>query len=139
MRLFHNPYYYLTSKTPFFNSMRIYKLFGSTSANDAAHVDIQKAGHIIVVQWAAYFNSIADNETFVAELSFTSTIQNTVNDAIGPISEIRDWTNFVTSGMAQGGKNIVVPMHLPVPAQARLYLNTSFSGTAAVAVYVHVR
>lgn len=119
--------------------MSIYKLYGTGITDNLCSLDIVSSGHINAIQWAAYGDLDADNESFAAEVSFSSTSGFTSNDTKSSVSAIRGFDGLLTSGAAFTAVNLFVgpSLGIPVVQGERLYLHatgTSFTGT----VYLYV-
>lgn len=124
---------------------RIYKLYGSTAstANALAQIVFQAPGMITAVALSAVMDSLTDNSTYIAELSFANVIFNTTNDPIGPIAEIRDYNNVnaASTGQAFSAQQLCVTgLAIPVDIGTRIYLNAALSGTLTMncSIFIYV-
>lgn len=101
-----------------------------------AAVDVPRDGVIIGVDWAVWANIDADNETYIAELSFGSVSTINSNDVRGRISAVAAGISLTTSGVAAIQINKYVgPVSISVAGGERLYINVS--ATAGVTSGVH--
>lgn len=116
---FHSPVY----------SRKLYAT-GSATANGVAIITVATAARLLGVQWAVDLDSITDGAGVVLELSATSATEIAVNEAQQCLSEVRWFGNFVTSGLAQTGINLWVPLPMvPCTQGQKLYLHAVISGT----------
>lgn len=118
--------------------MSVYKLYSASIGDAVASVDVVKTGKIVGVQWAASGDLDADNETFAAELSFSSSNGLATHDTKSSFSAIRQALGLLTSGASSTGVNAMFPMpDIMVAEGERMYLHTT--GTAiTVTAYVWV-
>lgn len=85
---------------------------------------VPQDGELEGIQWSLNAILNADSEFCVAELSFVSTNQQTVNDARGPISTIRSQVSAITAaGTVLSEINLYVPMGLAVQGGERIFLH----------------
>lgn len=118
---------------------RTYQLFASASQANAANVTIIAPGYIHGICWAAILNSVVDNDSLYAELSFQSVLQNTTNNATGIIDVLAIYNNFVTSGLSGGQVNKeCMGMYIPVGIGQIIYLNTVCVGAYGARALMHV-
>lgn len=103
---------------------------GSATAESAANIQVPGAGAILGVQLSVNFTSITAGVTLQFELSMVNSSQVGTNDARDVVATLRAASNFVTSGLAQGGENVFYPVLIPVRAGDRIYLHASQGGTA---------
>lgn len=111
--------------------MRTYKLYASTSANNAASITIQRSGRIKSIRWAILVDTIVDNSSVQVELSTQPVSQRGTNDTLGSIDEIAWAANVGANGSAVGAINHQRLMDYAMVAGERLYLNTSLVTAAA--------
>jgi len=111
--------------------MRTLKIFATASAtaSGAAQVTIPNRGTIRAVQWAVRLNSITDGAQLDLEISRSSAYEIAVNGAQQSISEVAFEGNFVTSGLAQNGINLWVPVNISVDQGQIIYLHARVAGT----------
>lgn len=107
------------------------KLYGTASAtaNNVANLTIPTAGRIIGVQFAVRYNSITDGGQVDLEVSLASAREIAVNGAQQCVAQIAFESNFVTSGLAQSGVNLFVPVDVRVTQGQIIYLHTVVGGT----------
>ena len=102
---------------------------GSASGNNQANVLVPSKGTLIGVQWAVDYDSITDGASVTLELSRASTNEVAINEAQQSISEVRWFSNFVTSGLAQFSVNLFVPTSVPFMQGQLIYLHSIVGGT----------
>lgn len=102
---------------------------GSSSANNVANVQIPSRSRLLGIQFAAYANSVTDDSGFTLEISQASSNEIAVNASQQCIAEVRYFSNFVTSGLAQGGINIFVPVDVTLLQGQLVYLHSNVTGT----------
>lgn len=109
----------------------ILKLYGtgSATANAVSSILIPSTSTIIQILAAIRINSITDGAQVDLELSRASARQIATNEAQDSIAQFAIESNFVTSGLAQGGQNVVVPMRESFKQGSRLYLHALIGGT----------
>lgn len=103
-------------------SRKIYAT-GSSTANAVASITIPSRSKLVLVQWAVKFDSVTDNATAVLELSKSSATEVAVNGAQQCISELCYASNFVTSGLVNGGLNLCHPVDVQFDQGQILYLH----------------
>jgi len=109
---------------------RILYATGSATATAAAQLTVQSPTGLVGLQWAVDVDSVTDNAIVVLEISSINAFQAATNDARGSISSVRYRSNFVTSGLAQGGINLWIPTAVRFRPQDILYLHVTVGGTA---------
>jgi hypothetical protein len=112
--------------------MRRYRIYatGSGTANAVSQLVIPTSGTVRQINWAVRFNSITDGGQVDLELSQSSTTEIATNNAQQFVSSIRWEGNFVTSGLAQGGINLIVPVSVHFDQGQILYWHAVVAGTA---------
>lgn len=122
---------------------RRYKLGGNISSTGAAadSMVFQRKGKIVAVIWSVLFNSITDNAS--VQLSISRQAVSEIGAAASGSALTSNYlatfamqSNFVTSGLAQPGGNLVVPCNDTVQLGDTLYLGATVTGTVAAAVDV---
>ena len=111
---------------------RIYKVYGGSTAttNAITYVTINSPGIIVGIYGSSHNNCSTDNGQATFELSFSSVNQVSTTDTIGSFFELRYWSNFVTSGLSDGGRNFSLDgPGISVQAGDRIYLHLVVSGT----------
>lgn len=123
--------------------MRSYKLYGSGSAagDNVQNVLIAKSGRIKSIRWEVSFDAVADNSVLGLELSSRSTSQISTHDSTGDFSQVRSYTNLVTSGIFMGRASKQELVDIPIAAGERLYLHAGLVTTLTyyAAVYVDIQ
>jgi len=118
---------------------RPYQFYTTANQANAVNRQIISPGVLYAVAWSVQFNSIVDNDSLLAELSFSSTSQVNTDNAQGVISACSAWTNFLTSGLSQGGINFAQSgLYFPVFAGQLLYLNLVNAAAAVVKVIAYI-
>lgn len=109
----------------------ILKLYGtgSATANAVASLLIPTTAVIRQILAALRYNTITDGAQVDLELSRASSRQIQTNEAQDSIAQIAFEQNFVTSGMAVGRQNIVIPCRERFVQGSRLYLHALVGGT----------
>lgn len=102
---------------------------GSATANAVQSIVIPSRTTLKQVQWAVRINSITDGAQLNLELSLASAREIAVNEAQQSISEVVIESNFVTSGLAQSGINLIVPCSVPLNQGQLIYLHALVGGT----------
>jgi len=102
---------------------------GSATANGASSITIPSSSTLKQVQWAVRFNSITDGAQVDLELSLASAREIQTNAAQQCISQVAFEGNFVTSGLAQTGINLIVPCNVRLTQGQLLYLHALVGGT----------
>jgi hypothetical protein len=72
---------------------------------------------------------VTDNGTLALELSKASATEIAVNGAQQCLAEVRATSNFVTSGLAHTGINLVTPVDTKFNQGQILYLHAVIGGT----------
>lgn len=103
---------------------------GSATATSVAQVTIPSQTVLKGVYVSLLLDSITDNASVRLELSKVPTNQIAVNGALDPFYEIGAFGNFVTSGLAQNGTQIFVPLDVPCRQGEIIYLHATVAGTA---------
>jgi hypothetical protein len=103
---------------------------GAATATSVAQVTVPVATRIRGVILSFLIDSITDNAIVRIELSKVPTNQTAVNGAFDPFLEVGKFGNFVTSGLAQTGDNIFIPLDVDCRAGEVIYLHATVSGTA---------
>lgn len=113
-------------------SLRTLQLYGTASAtgNAVAQVTVPSKSTIKGILAALNVDSVTDNGIVIVELSKTATSQIATNGALDPFFEMRYYSNFVTSGLVNGGQNLFVPVSVPCRQGEIIYLHATVSGTA---------
>lgn len=118
---------------------RIYQIYTSSSQANAASATIIARGVITGVKWVTTLDSVTDNASLDAELSFSSTSQVATNGGQGVIDAVKTYNNVLTSGISMEGINQqTIGLQIPVQPGNILYLNTSFSGGGSIKCLVQV-
>lgn len=81
------------------------------------------------VQFACRFNSITDGGQVDLEISLASAREIAVNGAQQCVAQVAFESNFVTSGLAQNGANLFVPVDVRVTQGQIIYLHCVVAGT----------
>jgi hypothetical protein len=102
---------------------------GAATATSVAQVVIPAAGRIVGVQVSLIIDCVTDNGLFRGELSKVPTNQIATNGAIDAFLEVGSATNFATSGLAENGKAVFLPVDIPVRQGEIIYLHVTVSGT----------
>jgi len=110
------------------NTLKIYAT-GSATGNAVAQVIIPKAARIRQIVWAVSVDSVTDNGTLALEISKASATEIAVNQAQQCIAEVRATSNFVTSGLAHTGINVVTPVDIQTVQGQIIYLHAVVGGT----------
>ena len=108
---------------------RILYATGAASATPAASLTVQTPNWLVACQWAVDFDCITDNALVVLELSRINAFQGVTLDARDSIATIRWRSNFLTSGLAQGGLNMLQGLNVKLKPQDILYLHANVAGT----------
>lgn len=101
---------------------------GSATANNVANIVVPSKGFLVAIGWAMKFDSITDNATAVMEISLASATEVGVLGAQQCISELCYASNFVTSGLYNGGVNLYIPVHVPIAQGQQIYLHAGLIG-----------
>ena len=102
---------------------------GTASGDAVATLIVPSSTRLMMVQWAWKYDINTDNAYVILELSVASAKEIGTNNAQQCISETAVYSNFVTSGLAQGAINLVVPVNVPFKQGQNLYLHALVSGT----------
>jgi hypothetical protein len=102
---------------------------GSATANAVQSILIPSTLTIIQILAAIRFNSITDGGQVNLELSRASARQIATNEAQDSVAEFAFESNFLTSGLSQGGINVVLPCRERFQQGSRLYLHALVGGT----------
>lgn len=100
-----------------------------------AQVTIPSASTIKGVLACLRADSVTDNGNLALEMSKVPTSLIATNGALDPFFHIDFYSNFVTSGLSNGGQNIFVPLHVPCRQGEIVYVHAFVSGT--VTYYFH--
>lgn len=124
--------------------MTIYKLYGGSSGDDAASLDIQIDGEIEAILMSAdVAGADALNDGVIAEVSFLSTNGFGSNDVRGSLMTVQCRQNFLTSGGGNMATNMAVGgISIPVAAGERVHLHILDRGSPtsrSVHAYLYVR
>jgi len=121
----------------------IYKLFTTTDGDGAASLDVIANGTITGVLFSGYAILAVDNDSFEAEVSFSSTSGFATNDTKSSIAKVASQSAVSTAESAQMGINVMIsPLEIPVTQGERLYLHTATpSGTPTIrmSAYLYVK
>lgn len=111
--------------------MRTIKLWvtGSATANNAANIIVPGRATLRGVQVALRINSITDGAQLDLELSRASAREIQVNSSQQCILQVCYESNFVTSGLAQGGLNQFFPCSCPLEQGQMIYAHALIAGT----------
>jgi hypothetical protein len=111
---------------------RTLQLYGTASATTTslAQITIPTKGTLNGLQFHLLLDSITDNGIVRCEISKVPTNQIATNGALDPFFEIGAYSNFVTSGLSQGGQCGFVPLSVPVRQGEIIYLHCTVAGTA---------
>ncbi len=120
--------------------VRRYRIYatGSATANAAANIVIPTAGTIRQLNWAFRFNSITDGAQVDLELSQSSTTEIATNNAQQFVGAVRWESNFVTSGLAQGAVNLIMPVSVSFQQGQLVYLHAVVAGTVTYVGHVDI-
>lgn len=112
--------------------VRTLQLYGTTNATTTslAQVTIPAAGSLSGIQWSLLLDSITDNGVVRVELSKAPANQIATNGALDPFFEIGAYSNFVTSGLSNGGQVGFFPLKVPVRQGEIIFLHCTVAGTA---------
>jgi len=119
--------------------MRTYKLYTAVSSNAACYVTVQRSGRIKSIRYSIRMNSVTNGHALSMEVSTQPVAQIAAHDTQGSIDEVGWFNNVGAAGTDHG--NIVEQrvIDFPVVAGERIYLNTSFTVTAAyITVFVDI-
>lgn len=103
---------------------------GSATGTSVAQITIPVATTIRGVHVALMVDSITDNARVQLEFSKVPSNQAGVNGAFDPFLEVDACSNFVTSGLMQGGQNMFFPLAVQCRAGEILYVHATVTGTA---------
>jgi len=114
------------------SSLRTLQLYatGSATATSVAQVTIPSAATIHACQVMMQVDSITDNGQVRLELTKVPTNQIGTNGALDPFLEVGGYSNFVTSGLAQGILCYTFPLNVPCRQGEIIYIHATVSGTA---------
>lgn len=100
-----------------------------------AQIDVPMNGHIVGVDWNIFVTVGGADANETVELSFSSALQNTVNDSRSVISTIAMYSDLTTSGAQNSAMQKYVRLpDIPVGMGERLYIHAF--GTA-VTITIH--
>jgi hypothetical protein len=105
--------------------MRSIKLYaaGSAAANNAANVTIPSATKLLGIQYAIYFDAVADNSRADIECSLASSNEIAVNGAQQCIAQWGFYQSLVTSGMVQSTLVGFLPVDVALKQGQFVYLH----------------
>ncbi len=103
---------------------------GSATGTSVAQITIPTAGKIRGVQIAMVITSITAAALVAIEFSKVPTNQVGINGATDPFLEVRQTSNFVTSGLSTSGLNQFFPLSVDMLAGQVIYAHATVSGTA---------
>lgn len=111
--------------------MKTIKLYatGSATANAAAQITIPSRTTLVAVQCAIRINCITDGAQVDLEVSRASAREIAVNAAQSAIVQVALESNFVTSGLEQGGANLFFPCSVMLEQGQFVYLHALVAGT----------
>lgn len=124
-----------------------YQIQHETSAtmNSAAYITCPRRGKIVSVTWLICANSVDNDSSLMAELSFASVGQHSVNDPIGIISGAGWYGNTVSTAngtsVSSGQVNFQDQMELAVLPGDRIIYNavvTAATGVWYVRILVEI-
>jgi len=102
---------------------------GAATATSVAQVVIPSAATIRAVQVSLLIDSITDGASVRVELSKVPTNQIATNGAVDAFLEVGSYGNFVTSGLAQGGQCLTVPVSVTCRQGEVVYVHVTVAGT----------
>lgn len=111
---------------------RTLQIYGTASATTTslATITIPSAGRLNGIQFSFLIDSVTDNGIVRVELSKVPTNQIAANGALDPFFEVGAYSNFVTSGLSNGGQLGFTPLAVPVRQGEIIYLHCTVAGTA---------
>jgi len=112
--------------------MRTLQIYGtgSATANAVAQVIIPSATRIVGIVATLRCDSITDNASVQIELSKVATSEIAVNGAQDPFFTLGHYSNFVTSGLSNGGINGYWPLAVDCRQGEIIYLHTLVTNTS---------
>lgn len=112
---------------------RCYQYYTTLSQANAASIQIVNPGWITGVKWSAFIDSLADNSTVQAELSFQSNSNLATHNPVGVIDTIASQQNVQAAPVGQSTTGVnqqTSGLMIPVAAGNIVYLNTTLTGGA---------
>lgn len=109
----------------------------TTAADNIANIQIVRKGIITSIYGSTRINSVTDDGSAIAELSFFPSIQNTTNDAAGPLMTLQAAVNLSTNGAFLGAVNVAhTGLSIPVEPGMRLYVNGTVANATAPTLFL---
>jgi hypothetical protein len=120
--------------------MRTYRLYatGTASTNNAASIQIVKAGRIKGIRFSPQVDSVVDGSALYAEISLQAAAQATTNNSQGVLATMRTVYTQATSGATLSSLSTQFLLDCPVGLGEMVYLNTVIAGTLTHSLDVFV-
>lgn len=117
---------------------RVYQLQhdSSVTTNAAVYLTCPRKGKLKRVTWAVGIDCVADNCVWLAELSFASVGQMTVNDPIGPVAALSWASNIGAAGVGNVSLHETEERDIDILPGDRLHYNVAITGV--LSAYVRI-